>query len=180
MRLFFNDDINDDMLAVLAILEGMGFNEKERMMDVDISKIAAILKGIRQDFPHKDGLEKASVFKKVATFLVYFVSEKPILSEIPGAENLPQGILEIKNHVNTLAAILISFAALHEAMIHGQDGQEKCLTTKIRLSRHSLIDLVDALSYATPHSHFKIVAVLLEQLAYKSNPGCQYAPVHEL
>jgi len=37
---------------------------------------------MRQDFPHDDGLEKASPFKKAATFACFFISEKPVLDSL--------------------------------------------------------------------------------------------------
>lgn len=176
MRLHFNDDVNEDMFSILAFLNGIGFNDANQNMSIDISKIRSILNGVRQDFPHKDGLQKASIFKKVANFVVYFISERPIQSDIPSIK-LPPEISSIPNHVNTLIALFIAIAALHEATIHSDGGDEKLLTNKIQLSTHSFIDLVEALSSAAPNTHFKLVSVLLEQLAYKSNPECQYQPV---
>jgi hypothetical protein len=178
MRIHFNDDVNEDIVSILAFLDGLGFNEAQQRMAIDISKIRSILNGVRQDFPHKDGLQNASIFKKVANFVVYFISERPIQSDVPSID-LPEEISSIPNHVNTLVALFIAIAALHEATIHGMDGEEKQLKNKIELSKHSFIDLVEALSSATPNTHFKLVSVLFEQLAYKSNPECQYQPVHQ-
>lgn len=178
MRLCFNDDVNDDLTTLLAFLEGIGFNNSNKKMSIDIPKIRSILNGVRQDFPHKDGMENASIFKKVATFMVYFISEKPIQSDIAGIPNMPSDISKIPNHINTLIGILIALAALHEAVIH-RDGKEMKLVNKVQLSTHSFVDLVDALSNSTPNTHFKMASVFLEQLAYKSNPDCQYTPIHE-
>lgn len=179
MRLYFNDDVNEDLSSILVFLEGIGFNDSQKRMAIDISKIRSILNGVRQDFPHKDGMSKASIFKKVANFIVYFVSERPIQSDITGIIKMPSEIAEIPNHINTLMAVFIAIAALHEAIIHGENGEEKKLINKIKLSKHSFVDIIDALSSSTPNTHFKLVSVLLEQLTYKSNPECQYDPVHE-
>lgn len=176
MRLCFNENLDTDLAAILAFLEGVGFNDNVRKMAIDVVKIRSILNGIRQDFPHNGGLVNASIFKKVATLMVYFISEKPIQSDITGIPNMPEEISRISNHVNTLIALLIAFTALHGASIHYKDGSEKNLVNKIALSKHSLIDLIDALSSSTPATHFKISSVFLEQLAYKSNPECQYEP----
>lgn len=174
MRLCFNEDLDTDLTAILAFLEGVGFNDSVKKMAIDVVKIRSILNGIRQDFPHNGGLANASIFKKVATFMVYFISEKPIQSGITGIPNIPEEISRISNHVNILIALLIAFTALHGASIHYVDGNEKKLVKKIVLSKHSFIDLIDALSGSTPVTHFKILSVFLEQLAYKSNPECQY------
>ncbi len=174
MRICFNDDVDDDLATILAFLEGIGFNTSIKKMSIDILKIRSILNGIRQDFPHKDGIEKASIFKKVATFMVYFISEKPIQSDIASIPNMPTEISAITNHINTLIAVLIAFSALHEATIHGADGTEKKLINRLQLSKHSLIDIIESLSNAAPNTHFKMASVLLEQIAYKTNPECQY------
>lgn len=179
MRLYFNESVNDDLACILVFLEGVGFNNNSKKMAIDVGKLRSILNGIRQDFPHKDGMEKASIFKKAATFMVYFISEKPIQSDITGIQDIPEDISVFPNHINTLIAIFIAFASLHGASIHKADGEEKKLANKIAISKHSFIDLVEAFSTATPSTHFKMAAVLLEQLAYKSNPDCQYLPLQE-
>lgn len=178
MRLLFNDDVNDDMSSILVFLEAIGFNEEKKKLSIDILKIRSILNGVRQDFPHNDGIKKASIFKKAAAFMVYFIAEKPIQSDITSIPNMPEDISCLPNHVNTVIAILIAFSALHGAVIH-LNGTEKILNSKISLSNHSFVDLVEALSNATPSTHFNVAAVLLEQLAYKTNPDCQYQPVRE-
>lgn len=179
MKLYFNESVTDDLKAILATLEGIGFNENDMKMAIDISKLRSILNGIRQDFPHKDGLDKASIFKKAATFLVYFIAEKPIQSEISGIINIPDDIAAVPNHINTLVALFIAFESLHGALIHCETEGDKKLANRISISRHSFVDIVDALSTATPPTHFKMASVLLEQLAYKSNPDCQYQPMIE-
>lgn len=179
MRLYFNENVNDDLTSVLAFLEGVGFNEKNKTMAIDVSKLRSILNGIRQDFPHKDGMDEASIFKKVATFMIYFITEKPIQSDIAGIENIPEDISVFPNHINTLIAIFIAFESLHDALIHCATGGDKKLNNKIEISRHSFIDMVDALSTATISTHFKMASVLLEQLAYKTNQECQYPPIHK-
>lgn len=177
MKLYFNENVTDDLKAILAILEGIGFNENDMTMAIDISKLRSILNGIRQDFPHKDGIDKASIFKKAATFMVYFIAEKPIQSEITGIKNIPAGISASPNHINTLVAIFIAFESIYGALIHCEKEGDKKISNRITISQHSFIDIVDALSTATPSTHFKMASVLLEQLAYKSNPECQYQPV---
>jgi hypothetical protein len=177
MKLYFNQNTTDDLKAILAFLDGVGFNNDGMSMAIDIPKLRSILSGIRQDFPHKDGVDGASIFKKAATFMVYFIAEKPIQSEISGIQNIPADIAASPNHINTLIAIFIAFESLYGALIHCTTGDEKKLNNRIVISQHSFIDIVDAMSTATPNTHFKMASVLLEQLAYKSNPECQYQPL---
>ena len=60
MRLCFNENLDTDLAAILAFLEGVGFNDNVRKMAIDVVKIRSILNGIRQDFPHNGGLVNAS------------------------------------------------------------------------------------------------------------------------
>jgi hypothetical protein len=48
------------------------------------------------------------------------------------------------------------------------------LTNRIRVSAHSYVDIIDALANATPITHYNMVTVLLEQLAYRANPEASY------
>ena len=174
MRLTFNENLDEDLTAILVFLEGVGYNEGKNPVAVNVSKLTSILSGIRQDFPHDDGMDKASIFKKAVTFLVYFVAEKPLEDEKIGKLNIPKEIQKIPNSLNTLLAFLIAINLINNSQIEHPDGTSKELTNKIKISKHSLIDIIDALSNATPATHFKMCAVLLEQLAYKSNCECQY------
>jgi hypothetical protein len=179
MRLSFNENSTDDLKAILAFIEGLSTNNDNLSTAININKLQSILSGIRQDFPHGDGIKgvnKASIFKKIATFTVYFIAEKPIASDKIAGLNIPDEISRIPNHLNTLVAVLIAFSCIHNSTIHNEDGTIKTtLANKIKLSEHSFIDIVDALSTATPSTHFNMLSVLLEQLAYKTNPECQYS-----
>lgn len=146
---------------------------KDENISIDIAKIESIVQGIKRDFPHNDGLTEASAFKKVANFISYFVAERPIREPFIH-ENIPEEVLKINNYENAVIALLIGLSALHESEIHCADGNCKVLVCPMQLSKHSFIDLIDAISNITPQNHFKLLTVLLEQIAYKTNPGCQY------
>ena len=79
-------------------------------------------------------------------------------------------------NVNEHFALMLAIKSLHGATL-GDGASQKVLTNPIELSQHSLVDIIDALSHATPQNHFKLVSVLLEQIAYKTNPTCQYPNV---
>ena len=115
--------------------------------------------GMRQDFPHADGIKQASPFKKAANFVCYWVAAKPITVVPPPLEN-----------INEIFALMVAVESLHGATL----GEKKVLENRIQLSKHSLVDIVESLVAITPQSHFKLVSVMLEQMAYKSNPTCQY------
>ncbi len=126
-----------------------------------------VVLGMRQDFPHVDGLDNASPFKKAANFLCNWIAAKPIHMD-------PKSI----THPNTYFALSVAIRSLQGAVLDGYaPEEERVLCRKIELSKHSLVDIVEALSTAIPSSHFKVVTVLLEQMAYKTNPDCQYPNV---
>jgi len=180
MKLLFNDKPEQDVVIILSFIEGLASEYcPGNDISIDVQKIKSIAQGIRRDFPHNDGLEQASVFKKVANFITYFVAEKPILETFKNPSLSPE-ILKINNYENSIVALLIGLAALHNSKIYknenSSDKEEVCLNNPIELSKHSFVDLVDALSNITPQTHFKLLTVLLEQLSYKTNPECQYCP----
>jgi hypothetical protein len=63
---------------------------------------------------------------------------------------------------------------LHGAKIHRTD-REVTLDNRIVISDHSFIDIVEAISSVTPLDGKKLVAVLLEQMCYRTNPECEYS-----
>ena len=161
------------MVAILSFINGLAeIYCKDSTISIDVTKIQAISYGIRMDFPHSDGLEKASIFKQVSNFMTYFIAEKPILASF-SSENFPPEVLKIRNHENAIVALLLGFAALHNASIL-KNGENVTLSEPIKLSKHSFIDMIDALANISPNTHFKVLTVLLEQIAYKTNPECQY------
>lgn len=173
MKFFFNEKPEDDVVAILSFINGLAeIYCKDSTISIDVTKIQAISYGIRMDFPHSDGLEKASIFKQVSNFMTYFIAEKPILASF-SSENFPPEVLKIRNHENAIVALLLGFAALHNASIL-KNGENVTLSEPIKLSKHSFIDMIDALANISPNTHFKVLTVLLEQIAYKTNPECQY------
>lgn len=168
----------NDTISLLKYIDTFTSSLGMADVSVDSDKCRNVIIGMHSDFPCIDGLSGASSFKKAANFLTYFVAERPIVTEFP-SEALGEGIVKINNHQNALIGLCFVIDALHGASIHsGTDSEDiKILSEKIVLSKHSFIDVVDALASSTPQSHFKVVTVLLEQLAYKSNPDCQYNDV---
>ena len=78
MNFLFNDKEHQDTVIVLAFIskftKGAGYD----LPSVSVDKIDAVISSCRHDnFPHKDGYEKASAFKKLANFIVHFIAEQP-------------------------------------------------------------------------------------------------------
>ena len=166
--------VDQDIATVLTFITGYCAQFRVPDHQIDVQKVREIVHGMRHDFPHDGGVEPASPFKKAANFVCYFVAARPVATPLPGDVADPD-LLRIDNYINALLALTIAIESLDGATVTWQcDGSEHVLRHRIRLSRHSLVDIVDALSTATPVSAFKLVSVLLEQMVYKTNPDCQY------
>ncbi len=155
-----------DLLNVLQFINDFSKSIGIENLNIDTQRITAIINGAVFDGDYAS--EKASPYKKLAAFVAYFVTEKPILSPLPLAK-----FKNIKNHQNAIFALEIAIDSLHGAKIHRSDG-EFVLANRIELSDHSYIDIIDAISYITPQNGKKLVAVLLEQMCYRKNASCEY------
>jgi len=173
MKLLYNDEgAPFDIVSLLSFIndftKALGIKE----VVIDDRLCEAILNGMRQDFPHVDGMEKASAFKKMANFMAYFIAEQPIRKPFP-ADVIGGELANIPNHQNSMVAFAVAVECLHNARIIRSDG-DVVLENRIALSRHSYVDLMQSLSHVVPRDHYHLLTVLLEQLAYKVNPDCQY------
>lgn len=170
---FLYSDHEVDVVHILQFCNDFVAGLGMERVDVDTAAITGILKGLRVDF-HNGGAEKASAFKKAANFVTFFVAQKPIKTDL---QNLCEELSKIRNYSNAVLAFEIAREALHGATIERNDGTTFTLVNRIEVSDHSYVDIIDALSDATPNVHFKMVTVLLEQLAYRANPDASY-PIH--
>ena len=168
MKPIFNEDFFFDMVAVLAQLDEFALGLGIEHLQFDQEKIASIIKGMKHDFPYSEGVDAASIFKKVANFMVYFCSEQPIYT------SMPDGLGDLsKRKINPVFAVDIGFNALKGAVIHKKCGD--CTIERIRISRHAYLDLLDLLGAGTtPSAHMHWVSLYLEQLVYKSNDRVEY------
>ena len=176
MNFLFNDKEHLDTQIVRDFIrnftKGAGYSSPA----VSADKIDALISRCRHDnFPHQDGYEKASVFKKLANFIVHFIAEQPLSKAFPRTL-VGDELADIDNHQNAIIAFNLAIKALEGAVIHRQDG-DVALNNPIQISKHSYTDIICALSNISPVTGFQLVTVLLEQLAYKTNPKCQYYPL---
>ena len=175
MNFLFNDKTNDDAKIILTFINDFTRGGDYPRLSISDDKIFGLVAGCRKDFPHKDGYEKASAFKKLANFIVHFIAEKPLSDPFP-TKLIGNELANIDNHQNAIIPFNLAIKALEGAVIHRLDG-DVTLRNPIRLSKHSYTDIICALSGASPVTGFQLVTVLLEQLAYKTNPDCQYKPL---
>ena len=168
---------HDDVPNVLGFISRFYATLGVRLVDVDVVALESGLersKTLLDDQP--GGVEGASPFKKAAAFLCQFIEANPIKTPLPKNSTLAAGLEtanETQPNQNAVIALRIALESLHGAKLKRSDGEECEVSRRLDLSKHSYADIVDALTDATSED-FKYVAVLLEQLAYKTNPRCQY------
>ena len=171
-RILYNDDVNTDLLGLLMYINNFTKSLGVSQVVIEPDIVQSLLLGMRQDFPHVDGLKKASAFKKVANFMAFFISQKPIRSIFPKSV-IGNKLAALVNHQNAMVSFQLAIDCLDGAIIY---RSEKTITlnNRIQISTHSYTDIIEALCGVTPATHLKMLAVFLEQLAYKSNPEGQY------
>ena len=176
--LFADNDASNVLGFISRFYATLGVNRVE----IDGAAIDSALEASRQHLDEQPGgIERASPFKKAAAFACHFVADEPIKTPLPKQSALAVGLATAnaaEPSQNAVVALRIAMESLHRAKLMRSDGTECEVSRRLDLSTHSYADIVDALTQATPE-HFKYVAVLLEQLAYKTNPRCQY-PSHQV
>ena len=172
-------DLTNIMVAIDAFAEGYRNKYELEGLDISTSDVSEVVSTMREDFPYAEGYEKASAFKKVAHFVACFISISPIqgfsfvndtdehyLFADPLAKYGPNEVFALHFAVQLLKGVQVKKA----------DGTSLTLNEEIPLTEHSYIDLVASLSKSQiePKLHYMLLAVLFEQMCYKSNPECQY------
>jgi hypothetical protein len=170
------NNVQSNLASVAVYIDSFAKNLGLDELSIDPQKLTTVAAAlVRPDFPHVDGLEKASPFKKAANFFVWFVAARPILNELPEAI-IGKDLKSISNHQNVIFAYHMAIDCLHGAELHRKDKVE-ILSTKIKVSQHFFIDFVEAYSAAAPVTHFQVASLLFEQLAYKYNKDASYPEI---
>ncbi|MCY4343664.1 MAG: hypothetical protein OXE83_08860 [Gammaproteobacteria bacterium] len=146
------------------------------VIDIDGAKLASAIRLMYEDFPYPGGADNASPFKKISQFVCYFVALKPIGTPLPDWALGDLGSHDPVARSNAVVALAIAIKSLEGATLKWHNGESRTVTlaNRISLSRHSFVDIADALTNISPVTAFKLVSVLFEQMAYKTNPDCQY------
>ncbi len=165
--MIFSDDETTDYFKIMALIDSFVEANNAKIV-VNDHKMFYMIKRIYSDFPCINGAENANVFKKSAAFLCEFVGEQ-IVEEFEC--QMSDELKKITNCGGAIIAFHIVTTMLMNATVQGGKANIK---NPIELSTHSYIDIIDALSSISLSRSFKLVAVLLEQLVYKSNPDLQY------
>lgn len=143
-------------------------------IDYDILKIREVIAWSADDGHYTSAdVSDVSIFRKIGTFVAYFVSEKPIYQPFTSGL-LPSEILGIENHQNAIIGFAVARYSLHNATII-RNGKEIILTNEIDESDHSYIDIINALAQiSAPGRTRLLLSALFEQMAYRTNPHSEY------
>ena len=176
----------EQVFTLLAALDlfakdyGLGGNELIVDLRVDSAIIGQIVYAINDpDFPHCDGSAGASAFKKAAFLMTQIISLSPItgvvFSEDLDSYYLSSHILQDYNP-NAVFALHLSLALIEDHSMERTDSGQKHASDITALTKHSYNDILSALSTLKicPKEHYSLIALLLEQLFYKTNPKSQY------
>nr|SPS04985.1 protein of unknown function [Candidatus Nitrotoga fabula] len=171
-KILYNKNDLEDVIHVLAFINSYTKNMGIVDVKIDTRIIERVVQSCKRDFPHSGGVDKASAFKQVANFVCYFVAEQPLQEPFP-TKIIGDQLANVSNHQNAMLAFALAEEALNNSTIE-KAGGNVTVDNPITYSKHSYIDIIDALSNITPSQHFKLLTVFFEQLVYKSNNGCQY------
>ena len=164
--MLFRKGLAHDIRVLYGLCQGVGVQTPESKTFVNSMGIQGLLYDLYQRFPHDDGMDQASPFKKAAAYLCHWLAAKPIIMKPD-----PYG------DVNAKVGLHVALRSLEGSSLT-MNGKRHTITAPLELSEHSLLDIVDALTHCEkPVASFKFVAVLLEQITYKTNPHCQYPDV---
>ncbi len=167
------------LVNLLSYIDAYTMNLGILDVEINLNICEQILHYTDKDFPtqpYKHGVVNASPFKRISYFGCFFISEKTIPKPFP-QEIIGKDLSQIPNHQNSIVLYALAVDSLHGATLHRLDGQTKELTNRIEISAHSYCDIIDAISGATNLTHFKMISVLFEQLAYRANPDASYQAV---
>lgn len=154
--MIYNENVHMDVRNILDYINKFTKNIGIEQVHVHSGKVFSACMGMRRNFPHIEGIQKASTFKKVANFVAWFIQCSPIVTEFP--PNSIKGLSGSFN-VNAVVAFDIALFCLENSKINSCDG-EKTVHNVLYVSDHSYADIIDALSQdcVTAESHYHLLA----------------------
>lgn len=171
-NILFSGDVGQDVLRLCHYVDqfcaAIGILEVVPPTPLALSRVVW---NMTEHIPWPDGADKASPFKKAASFTVNFIAERPITTPFSMDK-----FGKLADHQNAIVAFHLSVDALHNAVIEGCDREPRKLENRIEVSQHFYRDMIVALNRANSEAHFRMVALLYESLAYQANPDIAYQP----
>jgi hypothetical protein len=153
-----------------------GFDAPGRV-NISISDASEYVSNLRKsDFPACGGFEKASPFKKAASAYVWLHALDPFKQPLP-EEMIGHELYKFSSSTASLIGFALVKSCLHGVTITRADQSIITLANPIQVSRHFMVDLVEASNQMTPQTHFKVYSLLFEALAYEANADICYPKV---
>ena len=169
--MLYSGDANTDLLNLYEYIDELYSALGIIPVEVDVEAMKRVVTSMYRDFPFAIGISDASPFKKAAAFTAYFVSEKPIITNLPHTR-----VGDLATHQNAIVAFDISRDALEGAQIICPKRGHLVMSKRIKISLHYWMDLIVALSVsAKAHAHH--ISLIYEALTYNSNPDISYPRV---
>lgn len=174
--MLYNSNPELDVLSILEYINTYTETIGLEVVGIDTVKLGKVCLRMRVDFPCSFGIEKASIFKKAAVFVSCFVEENPIDLKAFKDSNLNEHV--INKNPNAIIALDLAFKFLSLAKVTRSDGLTLIIQNGIKLSLHSYYDFLDMLSQDIElKTHFMPLALLFEQVVYKTHSNMQYEPI---
>ena len=129
------DDYNNILQYINSYTKAFGVNA----VQIDTDALLKVCFEIRNAFPHVDGIESASVFKKAAYFVAHFIKARLIRAEIMAVGGAA------KSDINAVISFDIAIFTLQNSRIIQLDGNTKSVDKQIYISDHSYTDIIEAL-----------------------------------
>ena len=179
-KISFEKLYGDDKIAAVSLLMIWvndwlaGADVKE--LNVDWDQAYRFVSNLRKsDVPAQGGFEKASPFKKASWLYVMLHTLNPFEGTLPN-EVIGESLAKFSNSTVSLIGLSMVRECLYGAQIE-KDGKQVDIENPINVSKHFLLDLVEASGRITPIDHFQTFSLLFEALAYEANPGLSYPKV---
>lgn len=166
-------DVDVDILerAIAALYAGTD------VVDYSKQHLRAAVTNTRLGFSTAGGFASASPFKVAGHIAYHIVCTQPLRTPLPG--HFGNDILTIPNHDNAVLGFVAAMYVLSEAVVTWDDpGKTEHTLEAPPVSRHSFVDIVEALAQITGQCGddpcVKLLSLLFEQMAYKTNPDAEY------
>ena len=155
---------------ILGFCEEHGTKNKENLT---YERYFPIFFNAQKILTQNAGIDKPSVFKRSAAFILAFLQESPLIHAFKGEDD----IYKMVNHQNAIVAFEYIRFALTTAVIYHEKRGEIPLKNQIEVSPHFYGDLIHALvTLPKNDSAFHALSLLIESLTYQANPEAQDSP----
>lgn len=185
-NMLYKGSKEEQTITFLSILEAFtdsfihGDVTQVETIKVDSAIVDTLIYAINEsEFPHIDGLDASSAFKKASHLITYIIEMQPITGVIFKDEiDNHYSFTHVLNDFNPNAvfALHLGISLINNHEMDKGNGEKVQPSDVIAVTEHSYYDILGALSESSisPSMHYSLIALLLEQMFYKTNPKLQY------